>query len=197
MLKYTVALKQPAKELLKIKSEGNIMKIVAFGASTSSTSINKALASYAAHLIEGADVIVLDLNSYKVPLFSEDKEKEIGQADDAKTFLADIAQADALVISFAEHNGSYSAAYKNLFDWATRIERNVFANKPAVYLSTSPGPGGAQSVLAAARGSAQFFGADVQSSISVPNFYENFDLEAGAFKNQDIAEQINQAVSKL
>ncbi|KEI72735.1 NADPH-dependent FMN reductase [Endozoicomonas elysicola] len=173
------------------------MKIVAFGASTSSTSINKALASYAAHLIEGADVIVLDLNSYKVPLFSEDKEKEIGQADDAKTFLADIAQADALVISFAEHNGSYSAAYKNLFDWATRIERNVFANKPAVYLSTSPGPGGAQSVLAAARGSAQFFGADVQSSISVPNFYENFDLEAGAFKNQDIAEQINQAVSKL
>ncbi len=51
------------------------MKIIAFGASTSSTSINKTLATYAANLVEGADVQVLDLNSYDVPLFSEDKEK--------------------------------------------------------------------------------------------------------------------------
>lgn len=72
------------------------MKIIAFGASTSSTSINKTLATYAANLVEGADVQVLDLNSYDVPLFSEDKEKEIGQAEGAKAFLADIATADAL-----------------------------------------------------------------------------------------------------
>ncbi|ARR05668.1 NADPH-dependent FMN reductase [Vibrio campbellii] len=38
------------------------MKIIAFGASTSSTSINKTLATYAANLVEGADVQVLDLN---------------------------------------------------------------------------------------------------------------------------------------
>ena len=35
-----------------------------------------------------------------------------------------------------------------------------------VYLATSPGPGGAQSVLAAATGSAQFFGADVKASLA-------------------------------
>ena len=80
------------------------------GASTSSISINKTLATYAANLVEGADVQVLDLNRYDVPLFSEDREKEIGQAEGAKSFLADIATADALVISFAEHNGSYPAA---------------------------------------------------------------------------------------
>ena len=126
------------------------MKIVAFGASTSSTSINKLLATYAANQVEGAQVNVLDLNDYQAPMFSEDKEKEIGQAEGAVAFLRDLAEADALVVSFAEHNGSYPAAYKNLFDWATRIERNVFQNKPVVYLATSPGPGGAQSVLAAA-----------------------------------------------
>ncbi|MCV5754627.1 NAD(P)H-dependent oxidoreductase, partial [Escherichia coli] len=77
---------------------------------------------------------VLDLNDYQAPMFSEDKEKEIGQAEGAVAFLRDLAEADALVVSFAEHNGSYPAAYKNLFDWATRIERNVFQNKPVVYL---------------------------------------------------------------
>lgn len=56
------------------------MKVIAFGASTSSTSINKTLATYAANLIEGAEVKVLDINDYNVPMFSEDTEKEIGQA---------------------------------------------------------------------------------------------------------------------
>lgn len=173
------------------------MKIIAFGASTSSTSINKTLATFAANLVDGAEVQVLDLNSYNVPLFSEDKEKEIGQADGAKAFLNDIASADAIVVSFAEHNGSYSAAYKNLFDWSTRIERNVFQNKPAIYLATSPGPGGAQTVLAAATGSAPYFGAEVKASLSIPSFYDNFDLETGEFRNADIAEQLKAVVAAL
>ena len=173
------------------------MKIVAFGASTSSTSINKTLATYAANLIEGAEVTILDLNDYQVPMFSEDTEKEIGQAEGAKAFLADLAQADAIVVSFAEHNGSYPAAYKNLFDWSTRIERNVFQEKPVVYLATSPGPGGAQTVLAAATGSAPYFGAEVKASVSVPSFYDNFDLESGQFRNQEIAQQVKQAIESL
>lgn len=173
------------------------MKIIAFGASTSSTSINKKLATYAANQVEGAQVVVLDLNSYPVPIFSEDKEKEVGQAEGARAFLRDLEQADALIISFAEHNGSYAAAYKNLFDWATRIESQVFQNKPAVYLSASPGPGGAKSVLAAATGSAHFFGADLKASVSVPKFYDNFDTEAGEFLNPEIAEQVKQAVAQL
>ncbi|MDC5848007.1 NAD(P)H-dependent oxidoreductase [Vibrio europaeus] len=173
------------------------MKIVAFGASTSSTSINKTLATYAANLIEGAEVTILDLNDYQVPMFSEDTEKEIGQAEEAKAFLADLAKADAIVVSFAEHNGSYPAAYKNLFDWSTRIERNVFQEKPVVYLATSPGPGGAQTVLAAATGSAPYFGAEVKASVSVPSFYDNFDLETGQFRNQEIAQQVKQAVESL
>ena len=50
------------------------MKVVAFGASTSKNSINKALATYTAKQVEGADVTVLDINDYDVPMFSEDKE---------------------------------------------------------------------------------------------------------------------------
>ncbi|MGR5120306.1 NADPH-dependent FMN reductase [Vibrio astriarenae] len=173
------------------------MKIIAFGASTSSTSINKALATYAAGLVDDAQVKVLDINDYSVPMFSEDKEKEIGQAQGAQAFLQDLAEADALVISFAEHNGHHPAAYKNLFDWATRIEREVFQGKPAVYLATSPGPGGAQNVLAAATGSAGYFGGNVKASVSLPSFYDNFDVEAGVVTNAEIAQQIRQAVQLL
>ncbi|WGV99525.1 NADPH-dependent FMN reductase [Vibrio sp. YMD68] len=173
------------------------MKIIAFGASTSSTSINKALATYTANLVEKAQVEVLDLNDYSVPMFSEDVEKEIGKAEGALRFIHDLSRANAFVISFAEHNGHYPAAYKNLFDWATRIKRDVFADKPAVYLATSPGPGGAKSVLAAATGSAPYFGGNVVASVSIPSFYENFDVETGAIINDDIVAQLKDAVSKL
>lgn len=173
------------------------MKVIAFGASTSSTSINKALATYTANLIDGAQVQVLDINNYNVPMFSEDLEKEIGQAEGAQGFLRDLAEADAFVISFAEHNGYYPAAYKNLFDWASRIDREMFKNKPAVYLATSPGPGGATSVLAAAAGSAQFFGGNVKATVSVPSFYDNFDVENGQVTNDEVAAQLKEAVATL
>lgn len=155
------------------------MKIVAFGASTSSTSINKALATYAASLVKDADVTVLDLSQYSLPLFSVDVEKEVGQPQAAQQFLDDIHSADALVISYAEHNGHHPAAYKNLFDWATRINMKVFNDIPAIYLATSPGPGGAASVLAAAVNSAPFFAGNVKGTLSIPSFYDQFDLEKG------------------
>ncbi len=173
------------------------MKIIAFGASTSSTSINKALATYTANLVEGADVKVLDINDFQVPMFNEDLEKEIGKSEGAQAFLRELGDADALVISFAEHNGHYAAAYKNLFDWATRIDREVYQNKPAVYLATSPGPGGAQSVLAAAQGSASYFGGNVKAAVSVPNFYDVFDMENGTVTNSDVEKQLKEAAAAL
>ncbi len=173
------------------------MKIIAFGASTSSTSINKALATYTAKLVDGAQVKVLDINDFQVPMFNEDLEKEIGQAEGAQAFLRELGEADALVISFAEHNGHYAAAYKNLFDWATRINRAVYQDKPAVYLATSPGPGGAKSVLAAAQGSASFFGGNVKAAVSVANFYDVFDVATGKVTNDEVAKQLQQAAAAL
>ena len=92
------------------------MKLLAFAASNSKKSINKQLVKYAASQVEGAEIELLDLNDYEMPLFSVEREQALGHPDLAKSFLAKIAASDAIVISFAEHNGSYSAAYKNLFD---------------------------------------------------------------------------------
>ncbi|WP_310620322.1 NADPH-dependent FMN reductase [Flexibacterium corallicola] len=173
------------------------MKIIAFGASSSATSINKKLAGYAASLVEGGEVEVLDLNDFELPLFSEQREKELGQPELAKAFFEKIKGADAVIASFAEHNGSYSAAYKNLFDWVSRIDQKVFQDKPTVYLATSPGPGGAKSVLQAAVGSAPFFGVDLKASLSIPSFYDNFDMEAGSLRKGELDSQLQAAVQKL
>jgi chromate reductase len=148
-------------------------------------------------LVDSANIEVLDLNDYELPLFSEDKEVEIGQPALAQAFLDKIATSDALMISFAEHNGSYSAAYKNLFDWASRINPKVFQNKPMVMLATSPGAGGGSRVLAAATTSAPYFAGDLTASLSVSSFYDIFDVTLGQVINEDIQSQLVTAVTSL
>jgi len=162
-----------------------MVRIIAFAASSSRKSINKQLVTYAANLIEDAQVEVLDLNDYELPLFSEDREQILGQPQLAHDFLAKIASADGLVISFAEHNGSYSAAYKNLFDWCSRIQK-VFQGKAMVLLSTSPGGKGGASVLAQAVNSASYFEGEVLGSLAIPSFYEHFDVEQGCLTDSTL-----------
>lgn len=173
------------------------MKVLAFAASSSKNSINKQLANFVATQIPQAQIELLDINDYEMPLFSEDREKELGQPDLAKDFYQKLGEADFIVIAFAEHNGSYTAAYKNLFDWTSRIDMKVYQDKPMIMLATSPGPGGAASVLAAAQGSAPFFGANVKGAISVPSFYDNFDLESGQLTNKDLLEKLQDIITNL
>lgn len=173
------------------------MKVVAFGASSSTKSINKTLATYAANLIEGAEVEILDLNDFSIPLFSEDIENDIGQPQAAKDFLAKIGSADCLIVSFAEHNGAYTAAYKNLFDWCTRIEPKVYQGKPTILLATSPGGRGSKSVLELATNALPRFGADIKGTLSVPSFQENFDSQNMELTNSDLRDQLVALVGSL
>ncbi len=173
------------------------MKILAFAASNNSHSINRILANYAASSISTAEVDMLDIHDYEMPIFSDEREKQLGQPKEARRFYQKIADADAVIISFAEHNGTYTAAYKNLFDWASRINSKVFQNKPMLLLATSPGPGGASSVLATAVKSAPYFAGDVVASLSVPSFNDNFDLKRNQIINNDIKTELSNAVKLL
>lgn len=173
------------------------MKVLAFGTSNSRNSINQKLARYAATQIDDADVTLLDIHNLEMPIYSEEREKESGIPAFAHDFYQAIGEADAIVISFAEYNGSYTAAYKNLFDWASRIDMKVYQNKPMIMLATSPGAGGAQSVLAAAEGSAPFFAADVKGALSLPNFFDNFDVEKGEVTDEIFNQQLNEIISTL
>ena len=173
------------------------MKILAFGASSSRNSINQKLAVFAASLVEGAEVTAIDLNDFEMPIYSEDKEAEHGLPDRARAFIDLIRSADGIVVSYAEHNGTYTAAYKNLFDWASRVERSVYQNKPMVFLSAAPGASGGASVLAQAMGSVQFFGVDLQEVVCVPRFFDVFDVEANRVTDPDLLQSLVHAMAKL
>lgn len=159
------------------------MKLLAFAGSSSKHSINKKLVTYAAGLFENADVEIIDLNDYELPLFSVDKEKQIGAPPVARLFLDNIEAADILVISVAEHNAGLTAAFKNIYDWASRQNKQVYANKPLLLLSTSPGKRGGQSALEAAKISLPYYGGNIKATFSLPSFEENFDKENGKISN--------------
>ena len=172
-------------------------KIIAFAASSSRRSINRQLVTYAAGLLRNAEVEILDLNDYELPLFSVDREDELGQPELARAFLRKISDSDAILISFAEHNGCYSAAYKNLYDWVSRIQPKVYQDKAMVLLSTSPGGRGGRSVMELALAQIPRFGGDVRASVMVPSFGDNFDSEAGVVHNPALAAEIEAAVQRL
>lgn len=164
-------------------------KIIAFGASSSKTSINKQLATYAANQFENALVEILDLNDYEMPIFSSNREQETGIPQLAQNFYTKLGTADLIIISFAEHNGAYTAAFKNIFDWVSRINAKTFREKPMLLLSTSPGPRGGSTVLEIAKNRFPFQGAVVKGSFSLPSFYENFD-ETNGIINDELKNQL-------
>lgn len=173
------------------------MKLLAFAASSSRKSINAQLVRYATSLINGVETEYLDINDYEMPIFSVDREKELGSPDSARRFFQKIGRADALLISFAEHNGSYTAAYKNLLDWTSRIDGKVFQNKPMVILSTSPGGRGGASVLETAVNSAGRFGGVLKASLAVPKFPENFDTQTQKLTNAGLQSSLLNALGEL
>ncbi|MGS0730847.1 NADPH-dependent FMN reductase, partial [Shewanella sp. 0m-11] len=59
------------------------------------------------------------------------------------------------------------------------------------------GPGGASSVLAAASGSAPYFAADVRATLSVPSFFDNFDMETQVLRNPELVAALKEAVVLL
>jgi len=159
-------------------------EILAIGASNSKNSINKAFASHTAHKIPESVVTTLDLNDFEMPLYSVDRESATGIPAQAKAFFDAIQKSEAIVISFAEHNGGYSAAFKNLLDWTSRIDQKLWQNKPMLLLATSPGGRGGATVLESAKQTFPHLGAKVLGSFALPSYYEKFSLEGGILDPQ-------------
>lgn len=169
--------------------------IIAFAGSNSKESINKKLATYAAKRVEGANVEVLDLNDYNLPLYGIDLEGEIGIPEAAQVFFDKIKAADGIVLSMAEHNGAYAAVFKNLFDWMSRIDSKFWSNKPLLLMATSPGGRGGVSVLELAAKSFPHMGGIVAATFKLPSFGANFSQDG--IKDADLNEQLEKAVAAL
>ena len=169
-------------------------KILAFAGSTSSTSINKKLATFAAENLENTAFDIIDLRDFEMPMYSEDEEKN-GFSENAKKFSSLLDTYDGFILSLAEHNGSYAAAFKNIFDWSTRVENNFFRDKPLLLMATSPGRRGGQTVLETGVQSFSRMGAKKIVFFSLPRFFDNF--KEGKIVQQDLLVLLKEQVNKF
>ncbi len=151
--------------------------VIAFGASTSKKSINQQLALWAASQLKDTKVEDVNIIDFEVPIYNIDREETFGIPDKIKEFKELIKKSAGIVISLAEHNGNFTSAFKNLYDWLTRLDRTVWEEKPMLVLATSPGPGGAKTVMELALKSFPYAGGNIKGSFSLPSYYDKFERD--------------------
>lgn len=165
------------------------MKILAFAGSNSEVSINKELVTYASTFFPENEVEIIDLNDFEMPIYKHERELENGIPQRAMDFAAKIDDSELILMALAEHNSVYSTAFKNVFDWISRIkDRKHFGDKPIFLMATAPGNGGGKNVIEVFLKRAPFSGANVISTFSLPNFKEKFNEKSGITNDEKSAE---------
>jgi len=121
-------------------------KILAFAGSARTGSFNKKLAAIAADGAReaGAEVTLIDLRDYEMPLYDGDLEESDGLPENALKLRGVFAQHDGLLIATPEYNSSISPLLKNTIDWVSRpfgddAALKYFAGKTAGLVATAPG----------------------------------------------------------
>src|ERR1035437_1107676 len=122
------------------------VKILAFAGSLRMGSFNKKLVKIAAEGARkaGAEVTLIDLKDFPLPIFDEDLERSAGLPADGRKLKDLFLAHDALLISAPEYNSSISAVLKNTIDWVSRpvpgeAPLGCFDGKVAGLMSASPG----------------------------------------------------------
>ena len=173
-------------------------KILAFAGSTRTASFNKKLIKIAADAARaaGAEVTLIDLRDYAMPLFDGDLEDAQGLPENAKKLKALMRESDGFLLSCPEYNSSITAVLKNTIDWASRAETDdepplvAFRGKTAALLATSPGALGGLRGLGTERSILGNIGKIVQpDQVAVPKAHEAFD-DVGALKEERVMKQV-------
>lgn len=164
------------------------MKVIAFAGSNAEQSVNKKLIHFACTYFENDEVEILDLNDYEMPIFKPEREAS-GLPQQAIDFAKKIDNSDLILMSLAEYNSTYTAAFKNIFDWVSRVkDRKHFGEKPMFLMSAAPGPGGGKNVTEAFLKRAPFSGTTVLENFMLPKFKDNFEEGKGIINEELKAE---------
>lgn len=120
-------------------------RILAFAGSLRRDSFNKKLVHIAAKGAReaGADVTLIDLKEFPLPLFDQDLEAEHGMPENGKKLKQLFIDHDGLLIAAPEYNSSITAVLKNAIDWVSLPAPSesflvAFRGKVATLMSASP-----------------------------------------------------------
>ena len=123
------------------------VRILAFAGSARRDSVNKKLLQVASAGARdaGAEVTIIDLADYPMPLYDGDLEAGEGLPDNAHKLKALFREHHGLLLACPEYNGSITPLLKNTIDWVTRPAGSdepmlaAFDGKTAALVSASPG----------------------------------------------------------
>jgi chromate reductase len=114
------------------------MRFLGIAGSLRAKSTNKGLLrAAAANLPAGVDMEIADLSD--IPFYNQDITEKPAAV---RRVLAQIGDADALVLASTEYNYSMAPALKNILDWASREPDNsLLAGKPVAIMGAGGGMG--------------------------------------------------------
>ncbi|MFK7767254.1 MAG: NADPH-dependent FMN reductase [Mariniblastus sp.] len=178
-------------------------KILAFAGSSRTGSHNFKLVQVAAKGAReaGAEVTILDMNDYALPLFNEDLEI-VGTPENVSKLKQLFIEHDGLLIASPEYNSSVSPLLKNLIDWVSRPAKDesplaAYNGKVASIMSTSPGGLGGLRGLVHLRSILGNIGVVVlPDQVAVGKAFEAFDDE-GNLKDESQRKKVMGLGSKL
>lgn len=123
-----------------------IAKLLAFAGSTRSGSFNRKLIQVAVESARsnGAEVTLLDLSDYPMPLYNGDLEESQGLPEPAQELAQLFDRHDGFLIAAPEYNSSITPLLKNTIDWISRPSDGVsglkhYSGKTAALFAASPG----------------------------------------------------------
>ncbi len=157
-------------------------KLLALAGSIRRDSFNQKLVRIAAAgaAAAGADVTVIDLADYQLPLFNEDLERE-ATPENATKLKQLFLDHDGLLISSPEYNSSITPLLKNTMDWVSRASAEIpglaaYRGKVAGLLAASPGALGGLRGLVHVRSILSSIGVIVlPDQVAVSKAHEAFD----------------------
>ena len=122
-------------------------KILAFAGSTRTESFNRKLIRIAVQgaVNAGADVTLVELADYPMPLFDQDLEESAGLPQAAHDLKQLFIEHDGLLIASPEYNSGFTPLMKNTLDWVSRRETDdepplaAYQGKVAALMAASPG----------------------------------------------------------
>ena len=130
-------------------------RILAFAGSARKGSLNKQVLAAAVEGARraGAEVTLVDLRDWPMPIYDGDLEAAEGLPQNARRFKALMKEHAGLLLGCPEYNSSIPPLLKNTLDWCSRIEAGerplaCFDGKVAGLVSASPGAlGGMRSLV--------------------------------------------------
>ena len=122
-------------------------RILVLAGSIRKESFNRRLAKLGADAARaaGAEVTLLELADFPLPLMNEDLQAEQGVPKEAQALKKIFIEHDGFLLSCPEYNSGITPLLKNLIDWVSRKEGSetplvAYRGKVAGLMSASPSP---------------------------------------------------------